>query len=292
MQEAPKPTFHTSPAKPRLRLPPGAWDTHCHVFGPATRFPLAPGWPPRADAPKETLFALHQRLGIERCVIVGSSAYGLDNRVEIDALAAKRGKYLGVALLPPTVPLVELKRLDRLGFRGVRFNFVKHHKPDGTIDEVMALAPRLAEVGWHLQIHCDSDQIDELGARLAQAPVPVVIDHVGRVDAGLGTDGAEFQSLLRLMERPHLWLKVSGCDRITRTGPPYTDAAALARAAVERFPDRVVWGTDWPHPNHKGPIPDDGQLVDLIGDIAPTEALRAKLLIANPRRLYEARAAR
>src|SRR5262245_46199633 len=126
MDQPPKPTFHASPSKPKLRLPAGAWDAHCHVFGPVARFPLAPSWPPRADAPKETLFALHERLGIERCVIVSSSAYGLENRVEIDALEAKPGRYLGVALAPPTIAAAELKRLDRLGFRGIRFNFVRH----------------------------------------------------------------------------------------------------------------------------------------------------------------------
>jgi 2-pyrone-4,6-dicarboxylate lactonase len=281
------PLFHPHPSKPKLRLPRGAWDTHFHVLGPKARFPFAsattidPG-----DATKDMLFALHAMLGIEHGVFVQSAVHGMDNRVVEDALAAKGGEYLGVALLPPSVELSELRRLDGLGFRAVRYNFMQHLHQSASIEQVIGLTPRLAEVGWHLQIHMDGSLIATMAPVLARSPVPVVIDHIGRVDAGLGLDQAPFQALLRLMGDPKFWVKVSGADRITRAGPPYADAVPFARKLVAEFPDRVVWGTDWPHPHHKGPIPNDGELVDLIAEIAPTPALLQALMVDNPRRLY------
>ena len=219
-----------------------------------------------ADAPKETLFALHAMLGIERCVIVQTATHGMDLRVTEDALAAKGGTYLGVALLPTDVADAELRRLDRLGFRGVRYNFMPHLHQSDTLDQVMALTPRLADIGWHLQIHMDGSFIADMAPVLERAPVPVVIDHIGRVDAGLGLEQPPFQRLLRMMQSDKVWIKVSGMDRISRTGPPYADAVPFARKLVSECPDRVLWGTDWPHPHHKGPIPDEGQMVDLIAD--------------------------
>lgn len=286
------PTFHLHPSRPKLRLPPGSWDTHCHVLGPTEKYPFAATTTINpADAPKETLFALHALLGIERCVIVQTATHGMDNRVTEDALAAKGGAYLGVALLPVTVSDAELRRLDGRGFRGVRFNFMRHLHQAATLDEVIALTPRLADIGWHLQVHMDGAFIADMAGALERSPVPVVIDHIGRVDAGLGLEQAPFQHLLRLMQNDKFWVKVSGCDRISRTGPPYADAVPFARKLVSECPDRVVWGTDWPHPHHKGPIPDEGQLVDIIAEMAPTDELRRKLMVDNPCRLYERRAA-
>ncbi len=287
------PTFHTSPSKPKLRLPPGSWDTHCHVFGPKDKFPFAPtATIDPADATKAQLFALHVHLGIERCVIVQTALHGMDNRVTEDALAAKGGSYLGIALLPVTVGDAELRRLDRLGFRGVRFNFMRHLHQYASLEEVLGLTTRLAAIGWHLQIHMESGQIEAMAPILERSPVPVVIDHIGRVDAGLGLEQPAFQRLLRLLDNDRFWVKVSGMDRITRTGPPYADALPFALKLVGEFPDRVVWGTDWPHPHHKGPIPDDGALVDSIAAMAPTVALRRKLMVDNPRRLYDRGGAR
>lgn len=281
------PTYLMNPSQPKLRLPPGSWDTHCHIFGPRDLYPFAARTSHEpADAPRERLFALHETLGIERCVIVQSAVHGVDNRVVEDALAAKRDAYLGVALLPATVGDAELRRLDRAGFRGVRFHFVKHLRPATPIDQILGLASRLADVGWHLQIHTESSQIDALAPALGRSPVPVVIDHMGRVDAGLGLQQAPFQRLLRLLQHERVWVKVSGCDRLTRIGPPYADALPFARKLVTEFPDRVLWGTDWPHPNHPGPIPDDGMLVDTIAEMAPSEELRSKLMVENPRRFY------
>jgi 2-pyrone-4,6-dicarboxylate lactonase len=230
-------------------------------------------------------------LGIERCVIVQTATHGMDNRVTEDALAAKGGAYLGVALLPTTVSDAELRRLDGGGFRGVRFNFMRHLHQAATLDEVMALAPRLANIGWHLQVHMDGAFIADMAGALERSPVPVVIDHIGRVDAGLGTEQAPFAELLRLMRNEKFWVKVSGCDRISRAGPPYADAVPFARKLVTEFPDRVVWGTDWPHPHHKGPVPDEGQLVDIIAEMAPSDELRRKLMVDNPHRLYDRHAA-
>ncbi len=269
-------------------MPPGSWDTHCHVFGPRPQFPFTPTTRPELpDAPKALLFALHERLGIERCVIVQSAMHGLDNRVVEDALIAKKGAYLGVALLPVTVSDAELRRLDAVGFRGVRFNFMPHLKPTASIDEVLAFAPRLAEIGWHLQIHLAASLIGDIAPKLRRSPVPVVIDHIGRIDAALGLDQPAFRDLMSLMSDAATYVKLSGCDRNSASGPPYADAVAFARKLATEFPDQVLWGTDWPHPNHKGPVPDDGALVDLIGEIAQNPAARAKLMVENPRFFYE-----
>ena len=280
-------TYLRNPSKPHLRLPAGACNTHCHIFGPQNVFPFAPGLKVTpADAPKETLFALHDMLGIDYCVIVQSTTHGFDNAAVADALAAKAGTYCAVALLPTDVSDQELRRLDEQGFRGVRFHYMKHLAKGAPIEEVLAFAKRLADIGWHLQIHCEGPLIADLAPSLKRSPVPVVIDHIGRVDASLGLDQPDFRQLLTLMEDPKLHVKVSGCDRITRQGPPYTDAVPFARKLVAEFGDRVFWGTDWPHPNHAGPVPDDGVLVDLIGEIAPSQATRQALMVDNPQRFY------
>jgi 2-pyrone-4,6-dicarboxylate lactonase len=280
-------TYNPNPRKPRLQLPKGACNTHCHVFGPQSVFPFAPNrnFTP-ADAPKEKLFALHDLLGIEYCVIVQSATHGFDNAAVADALAAKGGTYCGVALLPTDVSDAELRRLDAQGFRGVRFHYMTHLAKGASIGEALTFAKRLVDIGWHLQIHCEKELIGELAPLLKRSPVPVVIDHIGRVDASLGLDQPAFRQLLALMEDGKLHVKVSGCDRITRQGPPYADAVPFARKLVVEFGDRTFWGTDWPHPNHAGPIPDDGELVDLIADIAPSEAQRQALLVDNPQRFY------
>ncbi len=278
-------TFNPSPSKPRLRLPAGACDSHVHVFGPAARFPFARerNFTP-ADAPKETLFALHGQLGISRCVIVQSAIHGLDNSAAEDAIAAGGGRYLGVALVPHDVPDEELLRLKSRGFRGVRFNFMPHLAGVATPQQVIALTHRLAPLGMHLQVHFASSLIHELAPILKTSAVPVVIDHMGRVDATLGPDHADFRALCALMEDPRFYVKVSGADRIDAT-PPYVQGAALARQLVESFPDRCFWGTDWPHPNHTH-TPDDGMLVDTLQRIAPRPEVLEKLLVTNPQNFY------
>jgi 2-pyrone-4,6-dicarboxylate lactonase len=283
----PKPSFNPRPSKPRLALPRGACDTHFHVFGPARKFPFAAErtYTP-ADAPKENLFALHKHLGVERGVVVQSAAHGFDNSASTDLIAASPKHYVGVALLPVSVSLDEIQRLDRQGFRGVRFHYMGHLGEGFPIGEVIAFAGKLADVGWHLQIHTEAKLIAELTPALKRSPAPVVVDHMGRVDASLGLNHPDFRALLALLDDENVWVKVSGSDRVTRQGPPYADAVPFARKLVSEFGDRCVWGTDWPHPNHEGPIPDDGILVDILADIAPTEAARRALLVGNPQRFY------
>jgi 2-pyrone-4,6-dicarboxylate lactonase len=267
-------------------LPAGACDAHVHVFGPAARFPFsAERNVTPVDAPKETLFALHRHLGVTRCVIVQSLVHGFDNAVVEDAIQAGGGRYLGVALVPQDVPDAELQRLKAAGFRGVRFNFMKHLGKGATVQQVVALTQRLAPLDLHLQIHFESSLINELAPVLRQSAVPVVIDHMGRVDAALGENHADFLALCALLDDARFYVKVSGIDRIAKA-PPYADGIALARRLVERFPERCFWGTDWPHPNHHH-VPDDGVLVDALAQIAPTPAALEALLVGNPQRFYQ-----
>lgn len=272
----------------RSELPPNATNAHCHVFGPRARFPYDPNAPfrPEEDAPKDELIALNDRLGLQRCVVVQSACHGLDNRVTEDALAARPGSYRGIALLPTSVPEHELLRLDAAGFRGVRFNYSRHLGQGTAINEVVAFASRLAAIGWHLQIHGEPEVVVSLCQALKNSPVPVVIDHIGRIDASLGLDQPQFLALRELLRDERFWVKVSGIDRITRDGPPYADALPFAAQLVSECPDQVLWGNDWPHPNHAGPVPDEDALVDAIHRMAPSEEARQALLVDNPHRLY------
>ena len=283
---SPPPSYHLAPRRPKLALPAGACDAHVHVFGPQSRFPFAPGrsFTP-CEAPKEKLFALHELLGIERGVVVQSNAHGVDNSVTEDVLAARKGAYLGVALVSVTVSDAELRRLDAAGFRGARFHFMRHLGASTPIEEVVAFGSRLADLGWHLVLHFEGAHIHELALAMLRAPVPVVVDHMARIDASRGVDQADFRKLLELLRNDHIWVKVSGAERVSRTGPPYADAIPFARALVESAGERVLWGTDWPHPNLSH-VPDDGLLVDLLASIAPTVAERQALLVTNPERLY------
>lgn len=281
------PYWMATPSRPKLKLPAGACDAHVHVFGPRNRFAFAEGrrYTP-SDAPKELLFKLHERLGIQHCVIVQPACHGVDNSVTVDAIAATGGSYKGVALVPVTISDADLKRLDAAGLCGARFHYMTHLAQGSGIDEVMIFGKRLADIGWHLQIHMEAELISDLTPALKRSPVPVVIDHMGRIDASLGLDQPAFKALLSLLADKNIWVKVSGADRITRRGPPYADAVPFARKLVEEFGDRCVWGTDWPHPNHQGPIPDDGMLVDVLTEIAPSDAARMALLVDNPKRFY------
>ena len=277
-------TYDLEPRAPSFTPPPLSCDSHVHVFGPAARFPFAEkrSFTP-VDAPKEFLFALHRTLGIERCVIVQSAVHGMDNGVVEDAIAAGGGNYLGIALVPADVADGELARLAAAGFRGVRFNFMAH-LPGTPVEDVIALTRRLAPLGLHLQVHFDSRLVHTVGVALARSAVPVVIDHMGRVDASLGADHEDFAALRRLMANPLFRVKVSGVDRIA-TRDTYPRGVALARILVESFGDRCLWGSDWPHPSHTH-VPDDAALVDLLPLIAPDAALRHRLLVTNPADFY------
>jgi 2-pyrone-4,6-dicarboxylate lactonase len=281
------PTHMASPTKPKLKLPRGSVDTHFHIFGPGRRFPYRSDIPATPnDAPKEALFALHEFLGIDHGVIVHTASHGTDNSVTEEALGVTNGAYRGVALVPVDVSDAELKRLNAAGFRGARFHYMGHLAKAATIDEVIDFSKRLANVDWHLQIHMAPELIAELSPAIKRSATPVTIDHMGRIDASLGLEQKPFEDLLRLMEDDKIWMKVSGADRITKAGPPYADAIPFAQKLVADFGDRCIWGTDWPHPNHTH-VPDDGVLVDIIAQIAPTPADLHALMVDNPMRFYK-----
>jgi 2-pyrone-4,6-dicarboxylate lactonase len=279
--------YHPAPKRPEITLPAGACDAHCHVFGPAEKFPFAPErtYDP-VDAPKEKLFVLHRLLGIERSVLVQASCHGTDNTAMLDAIAASNGRYRGIAMVKRDVDRATLDELHAGGVRGVRFNFVTHLGKDADIGAVRETVERILPLGWHAVVHFDANRLETLSPILKTLPVTMVIDHMGRVDASLGVDQPAFHMLLELMEDDRFWVKVSGSERVSRAGPPFRDAVPFARALVERFPDRVLWGTDWPHPNIKKHMPDDGALVDLLAEIAPDATSMSKLLVDNPTRLY------
>lgn len=283
-------SYHNNPTEPKLKLPAGACDAHFHVFGPRDKFPYAKDAPyvPEVDAPKDVLIDRHMFLGIERGVVVQSAAHGLDNSAAADLLAEKKGSYVGVALVPVNADMSLLKKLHEQGFRGARFNYLQHLGGGPAMPELMKLATKLAVLNWHLQLHVESSMIVKMTPELKLSPVPVVIDHMGRVEASRGLDQPGFRHLLKLMEDKRFWVKVSGLERASRQGSPYADAVPFARKLVAEFGDRVIWGSDWPHPNLDS-IPDDGVLVDLIAEFA-NEAQRQALLVDNPMKLYKFRA--
>jgi 2-pyrone-4,6-dicarboxylate lactonase len=259
------------------------------VFGPGDEFPYAPErkYTP-VDAGKDELFALRDFLGFERSVVVQATCHGADNSAMVDALHSAAGRARGVATIRPTVTESELAALQDAGVRGVRFNFVKRlvdPKPDAYY---RALVERIAPLGWHVVVYFEAADLAERWNLFTSLGVPVVVDHMGRPDVSKPVDGEEFGQFLRFMDSSgDVWTKVSCPERLSIEGPPlYSDARPFARTIVERYPDRVLWGTDWPHPNMKNHMPDDGQLVDVIPHIAPTEALQRALLVANPTRLY------
>ncbi|HXS20896.1 MAG TPA: amidohydrolase family protein [Steroidobacteraceae bacterium] len=281
--------YHPCPSKPTYIPPPGAVDAHCHVFGPGAEFPYAPErkYTP-CDASKEHLWALRDYLGLERNVIVQATCHGTDNRALVDALRASHGRARGVASVARSVTDAELHALDAAGVRGVRFNFVKR-LVDTTPREVLeAIAARVAPLRWHIVIYFEAAELPQLYDFFASLPTTVVVDHMGRPDVTKSVDGPEFELFVRLMrEHENVWSKVSCPERLSKAGPPrYDDVVPFARRLVATFPDRVLWGTDWPHPNLKTHMPDDGKLLDYVPLIAPTPDLQQKLLVGNPRRLY------
>lgn len=281
--------FCAHPSRPRFVPPPGAVDAHCHVFGPGEVFPYAPErkYTP-CDAGKAQLFALRDHLGFARNVIVQATCHGADNRAMVDALRSADGMARGVATVRDTVSDAELAELHAAGVRGVRFNFVRRlvdPKPDAYY---RAIIDRIAPLGWHVVVYFEAADLAERWDFFTSLPTTVVVDHMGRPDVSQPVDGPEFQRFVRLMrEHGNVWSKVSCPERLSQEGPPgYDDVVPFARHLVEQFPDRVLWGTDWPHPNLKSHMPDDGQLVDVIPRIAVSADLQRKLLVDNPMRLY------
>jgi len=280
--------FHPNPSKPRFAPPPGAVDAHCHVFGPEARFPYAPErkYTP-CDAPKETLFQRRDFLGFSRNVIVQASCHGTDNAAIVVALQSSDGKATGVAVVGEMVSDSELKRLDAAGVRGIRFNFLPR-LVDATPHEVfLELARRVKALGWHVVVYFEMPTLATMTPFLEALPTVVVLDHMSVPEVKKGVHDAAFQRYLALLqELPDLWVKVTCPERLSASGPPYDDVVPFARALVDRFPDRVLWGTDWPHPNMTTHVPDDGALVDMIPKFAPERAQQEALLVDNPMRLY------
>ena len=281
-------TWVDQPSTPSYVPPPGAIDAHVHVFGPEADFPFSPKakYHPE-DATPEMLFALRDQLGFARNVIVQASCHGTDNAATLNAIAKSDGLARGVAVVSPDIDDAELQKLHDGGIRGVRFNFLKRLVDDAPKDKFLDIARRIAPLGWHVVVYFEADILEELEPFLAAIPTTIVVDHLGRPDIAQGPGGADITRFVKLLDdQPNIWTKVSGAERLSPQGAPFDDFVAVIRPVVERFPDRVLWGTDWPHPNMEHRIPDDGTLVDVIPRIAPTAELQRKLLVDNPMRLY------
>lgn len=280
--------FHPNPAKPDFVLPRGAVDAHCHVFGPEEEFPFASErkYTP-CDAGKDKLFELRDHLGFERNVIVQATCHGKDNRALVDACCAAGDLARGIASVDPNITESELVKMHIAGVRGVRFNFVKR-LVDATPKEVFSgIAERIVKLGWHIVVYFEAADLEELVPFLESLPTIIVVDHMGRPDVTKGVDHPDFQRFVDLMARnKNIWTKVTCPERLTVAGPPYDDVVDYGAHIVEQFPDRVIWGSDWPHPNMKSHMPNDGELVDFIPRIAQTAEQQQKLLVDNPMRLY------
>jgi 2-pyrone-4,6-dicarboxylate lactonase len=252
------------------------------VFPYAPQRKYTPG-----DAPKEALFELRDFLGFERNVIVQASCHGSDNRAMVDALIAAGDKARGIAVVEHDVSTVDLAEMHAAGVRGVRFNFLKRLVDATPREHYVEIAEKIIPLGWHVVIYFEAPELEELAPFITSLPATVVIDHMGRPDVDLGLEHPQWKRFIALMDaHPNLWVKVSGAERLSKSGPPYDDVVPFGRALVERYPDRVLWGTDWPHPNMTTHMPDDGKLVDFIPRIATTKALQEQLLVRNPMRLY------
>ena len=288
--------WFAGPAKPRFKVPPGAVDAHCHVFGPGDTFPYAPErkYTP-CDASKDQLFALRDHLGFARNVVVQATCHGADNRAMVDALRGSNGKARGVATVRRSVSDAELQDMHEAGVRGVRFNFVKRLVDFTPKEELLEIAHRIRQWGWHVVIYFEAVDLPELLDFFTELPTQIVVDHMGRPDVTKLVDGPEFELFVKFMrEHDNVWSKVSCPERLSVSGPraldgelhAYRDVIPFAKRIIEEFPDRVLWGTDWPHPNLKDHMPDDGLLVDFIPHIAVTETQQRKLLVDNPMQLY------
>lgn len=273
--------------RPRFRAPPRACDAHCHIFGPGAKYPYAPErsyTPP--DAPLEKFRELQAILGLERAVLVNASCHGSDNTVILDAIAQSNGQYRGVANADDSFTERDFQRLHDGGCRGVRFNFVRHLGGVPDLAEFQRVIDRIRPLGWHVVLHLDAADVVELDGLLKRLPIPFVIDHMGRVPTAGGLEQEPFRRLLELARRDNCWVKICGAERISSVGPPFTDAVPFARALIAVAPERILWGTDWPHPNISKHMPNDGDLVDLIPLMAPDTAMQKLILVDNPHRLY------
>ena len=281
-------SWHADPSVPTFKPPPGAVDAHCHVFGPMSQFPFSPKakYLPE-DATPKMLFSLRDRLGFSRNVIVQASCHGTDNAATLNAIAQSDGKARGVAVVEPEINIDKLRMLHEGGIRGVRFNFLKRLVDDAPKDKFIEIAERVESLGWHAVVYFEAELLAELRSFLDAIPVPIVVDHMARPDVTQGPDGPDMRALRELLDsRSDIWIKATCPDRLDPSGPPWAAFAGAVAPLVADYPDRCLWGTDWPHPNMQNAIPDDGKIVDMIPRIAATAALQQKLLVDNPMRLY------
>jgi predicted TIM-barrel fold metal-dependent hydrolase len=273
---------------PSFKAPAGSIDTHTHIFGPAAQYPFAskrPYSPP--DASLEMFRALHHRIGVKRAVIVNATVHGFDNRVVTDAIAQSGGNYKGVANINNEMSDADLAALDKAGICACRFAFLRRLGGVGDMKLFRTLVDRVAAIGWHIDIYLEAGTIQEFVPVLKSLPVTYVIDHMGTISAAKGLDDAEFKALLDLQASDEkCWIKITGPERASAAGAPFHDAVPFAKRLIDNAPDRVIWGTDWPHPNVKF-MPNDGDLVDLIPLYAPDAAIQRKLLVSNPERLFK-----
>ncbi|WP_238531175.1 amidohydrolase family protein [Candidatus Puniceispirillum marinum] len=272
---------------PVFKAPAKACDAHCHVFGPHDLFPYHPSstyHPP--DGPREKLAELHGKLGIERAVIVQASCHGPDNRAMLDAIKHNPDNYRGVCIANDSFSDEDFADLDAGGVRGVRFNFVTHLGGTPDLEMMKRVLERVQPLGWHLVIHVNAEDIISFQDFFLQFDMDIIVDHMGRVPTSAGVHQDAFQILKRFMERENWWVKICGSERISAAGPPFYDAVPYAQELVEIAPDRTLWGTDWPHPNIKKFMPNDGDLLDLVPLLARDETLQRKILVDNPARLY------
>ncbi|MEM9135609.1 MAG: amidohydrolase family protein [Actinomycetota bacterium] len=269
--------------------PPLACDAHCHVFGPADRFPFSSTrtyTPP--DSGIDDFGRLQARLGLQRAVFVQASCHGADNAAMLDAIDRGAGRYAGVAMIDPTFTDDDLAHLDANQVRGIRFNFVAHLGGAPDLDVFRQLVGRVAPLGWHIVLHLDARDFARYSSLLDALPVPYIIDHMARVPAADGLDQEPFQRLLERFDTDErCWVKISCAERLTEGRvAPYDDVVPFARALVDCAPDRLLWGTDWPHPNLVD-MPDEGELLDLLAAFVPDEVARTRILVDNPAVLYD-----
>jgi len=281
-------SWHGAPLVPSFAPPPGAVDAHCHVFGPMGEFPFSAKakYLPE-DATPEMLFALRDRLGFARNVVVQATCHGTDNSATLNAIKLSCGKARGVAAVDPEISDNQLQALHEGGIRGVRFNFLKRLVDNAPKDKFLDVAKRIEGLGWHVVVYFEADLLKELRPFLGAIAVPIVIDHMGRPDVTEGPDGKDMKAFRKLLDsRDDIWFKVTCPDRLDAAGPPWDAFANAVAPLVADYPDRCLWGTDWPHPNMQDSIPDDGNIVDMIPRIAPTRGMQRRLLVENPMRLY------
>ena len=272
---------------PKFKLPPGSVDTHTHIFGPQSLYPYAADRTYTApEAPLAAFQSLHQKIGCDRAVIVNATIHGTDNRPVTDAIAQSGGRYLGVGNIPASITDADLAALDKAGLRAARFPFLKRLGGIKDLDGFKRLVARTAELGWHVDVYLEPGSVAEFTPIFRSLPSTYVIDHMGTISAAGGLNDPNFQALLDLQRRDErCWVKITGLERASAAGKPFTDAVPFAKALIDNAPDRVIWGTDWPHPNVKI-MPNDGDIVDMIPLYAPDPGTQKRLLVTNPEKLF------